>query len=77
MPAIDRAESAGYSGAQDRFKGGGMAAVLLELLYLFINAVDCCKLLIVNNFTDFGGPCYYARRHVIPQFCGIYQSYPS
>jgi len=34
MPAIDRAGPAGYSGAQGQIQGGGMAAVLLKLLYL-------------------------------------------
>ena len=74
MPAIDLAEPAGYSDAQGQIQGGGMAAVLLKLLYLCIGAVDCCKLLISNDFAYFCGPCYFARRYVIPQFCGIYQS---
>lgn len=74
MRAIDREGLAGYSGARGQIQGGGMAAVLLKLLYLCISAVDGCKSLKCNDFTDFFRPRYYARRHVIPQFCGIYQS---
>lgn len=51
-----------------------MATVLLKLLYLYKGVVDCCNLLMRKDFTDFCGPRYSARRHVIPQFCGIYQS---
>ena len=29
----------------------------------------------VNNFSEFLEPCYSAWLHVIPQFCGIYQSW--
>lgn len=74
MPAIDLAGPAGYSAAQGLIQGGGMAAVLRKLLYLYMGAVDCCKSLMRNDFSDFCGPCYSACRHVIPQFCGIYQS---
>jgi hypothetical protein len=73
MLAIDRAALAGYSGARGQIQGGGMAAVLLKLLYLCLRTVDCCKLLISNDFKDSCRARYSARRHVIPQFCGIYQ----
>lgn len=51
-----------------------MAAVLLQLLYPCMGAVSGCKSLMSNDFTDFYGLRSSARRHVIPQFCGIYQS---
>lgn len=50
-----------------------MRAVLLKLIYLCTRTVDCCKSLAHNDFLVFRAPCYPARRHVIPQICGIYQ----
>lgn len=51
-----------------------MAADLLKLLDLRIGAVDFCKSLMANDSTEFCGPCNSARRRVVPQICGIYQS---
>lgn len=34
-----------------------MAAALLKFLYLCTGAVDCCKSLMANDFTDFGRSC--------------------
>ncbi len=74
MPAIDRAGPAGYSGAQGQIQrrryGGGFAEIVIPVH----GAADRCKSLMCNEFTDFCGPHYSASRHVIPQFCGIYQS---
>lgn len=50
-----------------------MVAVLWKLIYLGMRTVEFYKSLISKEFLIFSGPCYSARRHVIPQFCGIYQ----
>lgn len=51
-----------------------MAAVFSELIYLFMRAVDCCKLLMFKGFMDFCGPCYSARPMLFRSFAGYINS---
>lgn len=50
-----------------------MAATYLKLLCMCVCAVDC-RSLISKNFADLCGPYCFARRRVVPQIRGIYQS---
>jgi hypothetical protein len=49
-------------------------ATLLDSISLYNQPVICTKPMSGHRFFRFGLPRYLAGRHVIPQFCGVFQS---